>query len=203
MRSPFRIGAALTAALFALATLPLSAATITSLGGVASVLPSESLETPGYSWIDQPGVQTTSVRGQYRSPFATSRNPNAGYYSIQQGEAFSLATDAGRGAALTLLWGTIDTRPGWNVISLFLNGDLVETVNGADVVNAGAGAPGASLVQITDVLFDTVQFSANRDAFEFASVSVDLAPVPLPATGWMLLAAFGGAAVWRARSKAA
>lgn len=64
--------------------------------------------------------------------------------------------------------------------------------------------------QLVTILFDTAQTSTlitidqrRNDGFSIDGVQVGLAPVPLPATGLLLLAGLGGMAVMRGRRKAA
>lgn len=193
------IRSAAAVAALAIFTAPLSAATLTSLGGVADVDASQSLATPGYSWNGAPSVQTDNARNQYLSPFDGTGDFGAGYYALRRGETATLEAD-GVSNSLSLLWGSIDDSPTWNLISFYLNGSLVDAVSGENVVDAGLRA-GPTIIEISDVTFDAVVFSASSNAFEFSNVSV--APVPLPASGLLLLVGMGGVVLLRRRAQAA
>lgn len=191
----FNLAAGLTALMLGFAAAPGMAATLTSLGTASDVDASLSLETPGAAWTSTPAVQTRNVAGQYISPFTGTSDFGADYYSLQRNQT---ATLEGLGNALSVLWGTIDGTATRNLLTFYLNGVLVETVSGQDVIDAGLRNGAATLVEISGFTFDRVVFSASQNAYEFANVSV--APVPLPASGVLLLAAFGGAAAWRRRA---
>ena len=91
-------------------------------------------------------------------------------------------------SSLSFLWGSPDD---FNQLSFWLNGVTVATFAGTPVTTSGSSA-GSALATFTGGLFDRVDFDSTKNAFEFASIQATIAPVPLPAGVWMLLAAIGG-----------
>jgi hypothetical protein len=133
-----------------------------------------------------------------RTPWEDSTNEHTGEYTSVQANSSGTWTFDTTMDTLNLIWGSPDD---YNDLTITLSGGgFSETINGADV--QGPVAILASAVSITDVFFDTVKIESGANAFEFANLEV--APVPLPAAGWMLLAGLGGlGAVARRRRKAA
>ncbi|MEO0487813.1 MAG: VPLPA-CTERM sorting domain-containing protein [Pseudomonadota bacterium] len=90
----------------------------------------------------------------------------------------------------SLLWGSIDF---YNSIELYSGGSIVETiVPGATVIAPGSQDPnfpaaGDHFVVVSGTSFDRAVFGTTQSAFEFANLSFDAAPVPLPAGIWLLL----------------
>ena len=81
-----------------------------------------------------------------------------------------------------------------------LSFDAVETV--------GGGRPGFLRVAIPGVTASSITFTADlgNDAVgraDFALAGIDVAPIPLPAAGWMLVGALGGMALLRRKRAAA
>ena len=102
--------------------------------------------------------------------------------------------------ALSLLWGSPDS---YNELSFYLKGALQYSFNGSVDVNGGTPLNNGptSFVTVSDLKFDEVRFFSNGDnAFEFANV--DVAAIPVPAAGLMLLSAIGGLAAARRRKQA-
>jgi hypothetical protein len=209
------------AAVAALVTGPALAATITNItnapGSWQGVDPGQSLAITG-TWTTAPAVVEGSVSGQYKSPFdpAGSGAPSGSALTNWQGIDYYTVGSPGKQASpaimtftadqsyLSLLWGSIDS---YNAIQFWLNGVLVDTVGGTEVLNAGAtpSASGAALVRITET-FDELRFFSNypnygndTPAFEFSHV---VATVPLPAGGVLLIGAFGALAALRRRKTA-
>lgn len=152
---------------------------------------------PGTEWLAAPAIVSGSVSGQYRSPFeGFAGGENIDYFTVgSPGKASgaALAFNTAR-TTLSLLWGSVDD---YNVLYFFTDNGVVE-VSGQDVLDAGANPQGlsAAFVTITGVgKFTAVGFESTRAAFEFSNV----AAVPVPAAGLLLLTALGGLAAARRR----
>jgi len=104
--------------------------------------------------------------------------------------------------AFNMLWGSIDS---YNEIEFFLGGASQFARNGDQIFGlTGLGGSASNyeavaVVKFSEFEFDSVKFtSVGQNSFEFA-----LAPVPLPAAGFLLFGALGGLAAMRRRKKAA
>ncbi|TCM78986.1 VPLPA-CTERM sorting domain-containing protein [Rhodovulum steppense] len=166
----------------------------------------------GASW-DKPDVVINvppgNDPGDFQSPFnSNGLTETVDYFSTQPGGGPGLGavspvtlsfTEVQQ--AFTMLWGSIDS---YNSVTFKLGGSDVYTLGG----NAVAGAIGldpatnyevVALVKFLDFEsgFDSITFASTSAALEFA-----LAPIPLPAAGWLLLAGLGGLGVVARRKKA-
>lgn len=102
---------------------------------------------------------------------------------------------------LSLVWGT----PGpTNTLKLLLGGVEQFAMTGAGPLPLSGGGLKSVLVTISGLQFDTMLIGADHRALEFASLSVEAAPspVPVPAAGLLLAAALGGLAFTRRRKAA-
>lgn len=131
------------------------------------------------------------------------------YYAVGPNDATSPAiatlTFGSAQSSFTLLWGSIDS---YNTLTFNLSGGGTRSFDGGAIAsNAGIACGSPSNYACTAKVafnfrdgetFDSVSFGATSQAFEFA-----LAPVPLPATGLLLLGGLGGIAALKRRKKAA
>ncbi|MFA5538631.1 MAG: VPLPA-CTERM sorting domain-containing protein, partial [Gemmobacter sp.] len=167
----------------------------------------------GASWAgDAAATVTGSVDGQYRSPFPDvmvqpADAPALPYFSVDaDASPITLAFDKTQ-TAFSLVWGSIDS---YNTLRFFLGDDEVtgfshggpfaaNSLTGSILTPPGAAGTGASLVEISDILFDSVVFVTDQNSFEFSNIQAT--PIPLPAAGFLLMGALGGLAVIRRRRK--
>lgn len=182
-----------------------SAATVTTVGADATMvaaLRDTSLALPeGARWQVQPPTRTGS-----ESPFSalgTAAASQISYYILPYNRSADLRFSEVQNN-LTFLWGTPDT---FNYVRFYLTGTAgaVLDISRGNLDIAGTQGTRSKLVTISDLLFDRVVFSSGGQSFEFASISVapDVAPVPVPAAGLLLISALGGVAVLRRTKKSA
>jgi hypothetical protein len=199
----------MTAAVVALPAMA-SAVTVSAINDYSAALSNvdktQSLSLPG-TWLAAPLTVNpdASLGGQYRSPFETDGQNSAGYWSVGVGSTYGgtanpavLELDA-LSKSISLFWGSPDS---YNNLELYKGGSLVGTINGAQFTNQ---AIEASFVTISADsfadTFDTVKFySVGANAFEFSNLNI--APVPLPASGLLLIGGMGLLAAARRKRKA-
>lgn len=193
-----------TAVAFSLAALgAANAATVTSDNPTVAeltALSATSVVLPGgAAFTSLPGSPATVVGSldlQYRSPFeqlgaAAAEIP---YFSVSAGKTATLDIKSVR-TAFSFLWGSVD---GFNTLRLV----NTLTSESLDVVLADLGNPEdpvigrrASFVTVSGFSFNQVQFLSDKNAFEFSNI----AAVPLPAGGLLLIGAVGGLVALRRR----
>jgi hypothetical protein len=111
---------------------------------------------------------------------------------------------------LGILWGSVDS---YNMLRLYLGGDLVATISGGDVTSnpdGNQGLGGTYYVNITGVSFDKVIATSSEYAFEFDNVAYgaipegvtsDVVPETSTIAVWSILSVMGlGMAVRRSGS---
>lgn len=150
---------------------------------------------------------TGSVVNQYRSPWesagstVTYTDPTAWYTSVQAGA--SATYDLGLSSVLSFVWGSPDT---YNTVEFLLGGSVVDSVilGGANIDPASYGTNSAlaTFTKITGGVFDAVRLLSSGNSFEFANLTSNPAPVPVPAAGVLLLTALGGMVAMRRRKQA-
>lgn len=175
----------------------------------------------GASWMTgkDPSIVSGSVNAEYKSPFDPA-NANAGgtvvpnwdqiqYFTVGSpnlAPSPAVLTFSSLRSTFEMLWGSIDL---YNALYFFNGQSTVATISGQDILDAGGtpSANGAAFVSISGMgMFDTVAFVSDfgrtpgddAAAFEFSNV----AAVPLPAGGLLLLTGLGGMALLRRRTKA-
>ncbi len=184
---------------------PISAATVTSQNPILLGLSGSSLSMPnGSSWFIAPTIATGTLAGAHRSPFeglGAGNYETISYWSLEGKKAGSSVAQLLLGSvrtSLSLLWGSPD---GYNFVTLINRGTgaaLVVKVGDLGVPDPITPRKGATYVTVSGFSFDKVQFNSVSPAFEFANI----AAVPLPAAGLMLLGALAGLGAMRRRRAA-
>ena len=125
-----------------------------------------------------------------RTPWeGTPFENTAEYFSLAGSTGLSTATYdfGGDISRFAIIWGSPDF---YNQVQLFDDGNLVHTITGDEVAALAGITEGLGMANVTFFgTFDQVVFATTEeiDAFEYAEV----APIPLPAAGFMLLGALG------------
>lgn len=127
---------------------------------------------------------TGSIGGLRRTPWEGTALAATGLYtSVSRGGSATYDFGSAR-SALSFLWGSPDTYN--NLVIELSGGGGSTTINGAAV--QPPVAVGANFVTISGIgMFDTVTFKSGGNAFEYANV----AAVPLPAAGLLLVGGLG------------
>jgi len=188
-----------TTVAFSLAALTANAATVTSnVQGEAGLAALASTSTFLAGGTTLSGAVTTfgSTPSVARSPFDVLPGfESIGYFNVLGNGAANVATLtlASVRTSLSFLWGSPDT---YNTVTLFNGSDSFAVVLANLLLpNAPAVGSGATFVTISGFSFDRVEFATNLPAFELSNI----AAVPLPAGGLLLIGALGGLAALRRR----
>lgn len=151
---------------------------------------------------------TGSLSGVYADIYSGTDLAGVTAYNSVQAGGFATYDLAGAiGDTFTLIWGTIDDYNFLDVV-----GD--STISGSDVLAAAAAFFGIDegqvrglsnvIVRVTaESPFTAVTLrSTTANAFEHSFNPPELAPVPVPAAGFLLVAALGGLGLARRRKSA-
>lgn len=223
----FNIGrcARTAAAIMALGFLALPqahAATVTSVNAdnaTLTAISSASLDLPnGGSWSTLPGspeIESGSVAGQYRSPFeglGVGSYEDIDFWNVVANNTAILSLGSLR-STFSVLWGSVDNYNALRLTNVGAGTSIVIGTAGAEAALLAAvggsidyvlGTPdapvlssGASLVTVSGFMFDQVEFITTTNSIEFSNV----AAVPLPAAGLLLIGGLGALAAVRRRKK--
>ena len=143
---------------------------------------------------------TSSVPGQRLSPWENDSGPFSSVSGQAQYTFETLST------FFNLVWGSPDA---YNTLTFYNDLTQVDSVTGNAIVGFGDGinVPNSLVSITTEAAFNRVVFSAlnefgePRSAFEWAAVS-NVAIIPLPAGGLLLLGGLAGLAALRRRKSA-
>jgi hypothetical protein len=142
--------------------------------------------------VSEPGL----VSGVRRSPWEGTSLDGSVYSAITGSATFALSSLQ---TAISFVWGSPD---GYNSIAFLKDGVAFDFITGSSVTGCCGGNVANSQVTVTaSSAFNSFEMRSSQAAFEYANLQV--AAVPLPAGGLLLIGAMGGLAALRRRKAAA
>ncbi len=197
MKLAYAVSAVVALALAA----PASAATVTLIGTVqngdtyTNIAPNATSGTVDLNIVG-------SVGGAYADVYQGTSLAGVGKYnSVRTGGSMTYNLMGMAGDFFTFIWGTVDS---YNTLTINNVGGGTETVVGDTIRTLGGYEEGKknAIVKITATnAFNSVTLTSSGNSFEHAFNPPELAPVPVPAAGLLLLAAVGGLGVAARRRK--
>lgn len=139
---------------------------------------------------------TGTIGGLRKDPWAATAFAGTGLYTAVTRDASATYSFGATTDDYSFLWGTPDA---YNTLELLLGGVVVDSVAGDEtgIADFADQATNRFVTVSSTSLFDGVRFNSSGISFEYASI--EIAPVPLPAAGGLLLLAMGGIAALKRR----
>jgi len=204
-----KFGFALLAIASLAAAAPASAATVQVLGTVqdtdvfTNVLPDliDVINDTAFEGV------TGSVDKKYKDVYTgTSLADKTPYNAVLIGGTMTYVLNPVT-KIFTMIWGSVDPL---NLVTLNLVGGGTESITGQNLldqtdipVNAGSTNVIAQIFSSSFIESVTITSGVNSFEHSFNPPQVDVAPIPLPAAGVLLLTAMGGLGVAARRRKSA
>lgn len=179
---------------------PASAATVTVAGVVengdffTNVLP---VSTSGSVGV---GVTGTTV-GRQRDLYAGTTLAGNPYNVVRRNGSMTYSLKGYVGTSFALIIGTVDRV---NFVTINGKNGATDVVTGTAIRKLPgyvAGMPNVILKIVSDINFSSVTLSSRVNSFEHSFNPPEIAPVPVPAAGLLLLAAMGGLGIAARRRK--
>jgi hypothetical protein len=182
---------------------PASAATVSFIGFVQNGDSYTNIAPDAQSGDVDVNV-TGSSDGLYADIYAGTDVAGTPYNSVRTGGSLTYNLTGVAGSIFRFIWGTVDD---YNTLTINNTGGGTEVIGGELIKTlAGGVAQGVAnvIVEIkADSAFKSVTLTSSGNSFEHAFNPPELAPVPVPAAGLLLVAALGGLGVAARRRKSA
>lgn len=197
MRFVYALAAIVSVAL----AVPASAATVSVVGVVqdgdyfTNVLPAATSGNVGV------GVSGSAPRQRDLYEGTTlAGNP---FNNIKRNGSMTYSLSGYAGSAFALIIGSVGR---FNFVTLNGKDGVTDVVTGAEILALPGyvkGMPNVILKIVSDIKFSSVTLSSRTNSFEHSFNPPEIAPVPVPAAGLLLLAAMGGLGIAARRRKSA
>lgn len=198
-----KLAIAMAAVAAAALAVPASAATVSIIGFVQNGDQYTNIAPDAQSGPVDLDV-TGSVPSVYADIYRDTTLAGIGKYnSVQTGGSLTYNLIGAAGNFFTMIWGTVDD---YNLLTINNAGGGTETVDGALIKTLGGYSQGVANVIvkiIADHAFDSVTLTSTGNSFEHAFNPPEVAQVPVPAAGLLLLGAVGGLGAFARRRKTA
>ena len=204
-----KLGFALLAVASLAAAAPASAATVQVLGTVQDTDLFTNVFPDVIDVINDTAFEgvTGSVNNKYRDVYTgTALADTTPYNAVLIGGTMTYVLNPVT-KVFTMIWGSVDAL---NLLTLNLVGGGTETVTGQDLLDqddipVDAGSTNVIAQIFSTSFIESVTITSGTNSFEhsFNPPEVELAPIPLPAAGVLLIAAMGGLGVVARRRKSA